>query len=452
MDSSIALLLVLLACVAVPAMPVLFRRLGWVQIASIGLVLSCAVVPGALLRVDMDTYVGIAAARPVLYTYTLVLACWFATLPATGRGLRRILIQWLPFAVYCIVLGLTVWPQTPLTQSGLIQYGLAPAAWTLGVALAREQERRALSAFSVTVGAVIFLQLGVVLLQAAGFIAGRSDAQAGLLEGRYAGLLDHPNNLGKVVFLLMLVQAALLPFIKDGRRFVIASLIVGGVVAAFTGGRAVLAAVAVGATIWIAFSGVRVSATSRVVRALLVTGAVAASFLGIVLTRLQEDPVGGARPELERLAREILGMVLPWGVGPNGYVEYVGALDPLTASGVPVHNALLLMSVEIGPLGAVLFWLPFIVAFVFAVRRLVVSKAGSGDVALVAGAPGVVVLLLTGWGAIGGFVLPLLGFTVGLLSVLNRKAFDSVPIGAATSSKPITCRPVAARAAGRIAH
>lgn len=431
MDSSIALLLVLVACVAVPVMPVLFWRLGWVQIASIGLVLSCALIPGALLHAEMDTYVGIAAAQPVLHTYTLLLACWLATLPATGPGLHRILIQWLPFAIYCVVLGLTVWPQTPLTMSGLIQYGLAPAAWTLGVALAREQERRALSAVSVVVSAVIFLQLGVVLLQAGGLIAGRNDAQAGLLEGRYAGLLDHPNNLGKIIFLLMLVQASLLPLIRTGRRLVLASLVFGGVVAAFTGGRAVLAAVAVGATIWIAFSGARVSATSRVVRALLVTCAVAASFLGIVLTRLEEDPVGGARPELEHLAREILGMVLPWGVGPNGYVEYVGALDPLTASGVPVHNAFLLMAVEIGPFGAVLFWMPFVLAFVVAARRLVISRAGSGDVVLVAGAPGLVVLLLTGWGAIGGFVLPLLGFTVGLLSVLGRRVFDLVPYEAA---------------------
>ena len=53
----------------------------------------------------------------------------------------------------------------------------------------------------------------------------------------------------------------------------------------------------------------------------------------------------------------------PWaGVGPNSYVAIAGASDPLTASGVPVHNVLLLSAAELGIIGALLLWLPFAMA------------------------------------------------------------------------------------------
>ena len=438
MDTSvIALALVLLACLAGPALPVLLRLIGWPALAAIGLVIACAALPVALYRSAMAEYVGIAAAQPVLYSYTLVLVCWLVTMPLWVRSVAGVWWRWLPFVIYCAVLWLTVWPRTSLTLSGLMQYALAPVAWTLGVAVARQVRRSASHVLSLTISAVVLVQFVVTALQAAGVIAGRTDAQAGLLEGRYAGLLDHPNNLGKVIFLLIAVQAALLPSLVRGvRRAAVVTLVLGGVTAAFTGGRAVLAAIAVGVTIWIVFSGNRVSTTSRVVRGILALIAVAASFLGVVLTRLEEDPAGGARVELEHLALEILSTVLPWGVGPNGYVEYVGVLDPLTASGVPVHNGLLLMAVEIGPLGTALFWMPFVVAILVAAASVARGARQPGCVALVAVTPGLLVVLLTGWGAVAGFVLPLLAFAIGLLSTRSSDDISDISLDIELDTSP----------------
>jgi O-antigen ligase len=52
------------------------------------------------------------------------------------------------------------------------------------------------------------------------------------------------------------------------------------------------------------------------------------------------------------------------GMGPNDYLTVLGRIDPTSAGVLPVHNAFLLVLIELGVVGAVLLFLPWLLTVV----------------------------------------------------------------------------------------
>jgi len=86
------------------------------------------------------------------------------------------------------------------------------------------------------------------------------------------------------------------------------------------------------------------------------------------------------------------------GLGLNQYVNVVGSYDPLVGSGVPVHNAFLLLVAETGYAAGTIFWLPLIVIAWKGWRAR--KSAGPTGVAAriaVASIPAVLLISYEGW-------------------------------------------------------
>jgi O-antigen ligase len=391
---------------------------GFARCASALLLVSVAVFPRNLTQDTALRHIGIATASPRLTTYLLTvgtaLACTFFR-PKLGGSV----LAWLPFALSLALGASFAWSGGPAQESGIIQLMLAPAAWAVGVNLSSDLAGSK-GRFLVHVTAlIIFLQLAVCVLQSVGVqIFPMEATQEAILGSRTNGTLGHPNDLGKVMFLLL---AMILPF---GRRLIgfdsfIWKMSIGAafLVLAMTGGRAVSAAAVCMLALWAILAPRQTSKNGRKVIALGVALSASAFLAGALLARFDEDPGGGARSTLTDIAwAQILSD--PWaGVGPNSYVDAVGSYDALTASGVPVHNAFLLALAELGIVGTILLLLPFLVGAIVAVRHLRISDhAGEASRVYIAALPGLCLIGTTGWGILGGYVLPLLALTFGLLN------------------------------------
>lgn len=391
---------------------------GFSRCASGLILVSVAVFPRNLTQDAALRHIGIATASPRLTTYLLavgtVLACTLFR-PRFGGSV----LVWLPFALSLAAGASFVWAGGQAQESGIIQLMLAPAAWVVGVNLSSDLAEGKGRFLVHAAASIIFLQLAVCILQSVGVQINPMEAtQEAILGSRTNGTLGHPNDLGKVMFLLL---AMILPF---GRRMsgfdsYLWKMSIGAafIVLAMTGGRAVSAAAVCMLALWAILAPRQPSKKGRKVIALGAALSASAFLAGALLARFDEDPGGGARSTLTDIAwAQILSD--PWGgVGPNSYVDAVGSYDALTASGVPVHNAFLLALAELGIVGTILLLLPFFIGAVVAVRRLRISyHAGEASRVYIASLPGLYLVGTTGWGILGGYVLPLLGLTFGLLN------------------------------------
>ncbi|MDI3213095.1 O-antigen ligase family protein [Arthrobacter sp. AL12] len=385
---------------------------------SILLILFCAaVLPRNLTHQSVYRHVGIGPASPELTTY--IVAVGALLLFALFRPRYRLgLMVWIPLIAWLAAGAALVWTGGEVQQSGILQLLLAPAAWVIGMnissGLAADNGRFLVRLIS----SVIFLQLAVCILQWLGLDVNPLEAnQEALLGSRFNGTLGHPNDLGKVIFLLL---AAMLPF---GRRVGGADAVLwryavgaGLVVLAMTGGRAVSAAAVCMLLIWALLSPARAAKRGRKAAFVGVALTAAAFLSGVLLSRFDEDPEGGARSTLTDVAWAQISSS-PWlGVGPNSYVDVVGSYDALTASGVPVHNAFLLALAEIGIVGAASLLLPVVIGTLVALRRFRLnSDGGEASRVYLAALPGLYLVGTTGWGILGGYVLPLFALVFGLL-------------------------------------
>lgn len=394
------------------------RIWGFAKCALMLLLVCTAVLPRNLTNFSATRHVGIAPANAELTTYVVVLAGFllFAIFrPRFGYGLSI----WIPFVIWLIVGMNFAWPGGPTQEAGILQLLLAPAAWALGVNIAPQINRDGGRFLVRLVAVIVFIQLAVCSLQWLGITVNAMDAnQEAILGGsRFNGTLGHPNDLGKVVFLLMTL---LLPF---GRRLGRIDTVVwrvamaaAFVVLGMTGGRAVSAAAVCMVLLWTVLSPSPAGTKGRKAIGLGVGLSVAVFLAGMLLSRFDEDPEGGARNTLTDIAWAQISSS-PWtGIGPNSYVDVVGSYNALTASGVPVHNAFLLALAEIGIFGAVGLLLPIAVG-IFVVLRRFRSESVEGDSARVylSAIPGLYLVSTTGWGVLGGYVLPLLSMTFALL-------------------------------------
>lgn len=391
------------------------------------LLVTTALIPRNLTSFSTFKHVGIAPSNPEITTYMVVLAAFLAYSvfrSAHGYGFW----PWIPLCAWLAFGSVFLWAGGPTQEAGIVQLLLAPAGWIVGANIARQVRADNGSFLVRVVSLIIFVQLATCAMQFVGISVNAMEAnQEAILGARYNGTLGHPNDLGKVVFLLV---ALLLPF---GRRLTgvdlnIWRLAIGAALAilALTGGRAVSAAAVCMLILWSVLSPAREGTKGKKLMAIGIAVSAGVFLAGALLGRFDEDPEGGARTTLTDIAWAQI-QSSPWsGVGPNSYVDVVGSYNPLTASGVPVHNAFLLALAEIGILGALSLCLPIVAGLILALRRTFSSSfEGEASRVYVSAVPGLYLVSTTGWGVLGGYVLPLLAMSFALLCSWSSPSLNS---------------------------
>jgi O-Antigen ligase len=437
-----------------PAWPV------WILAA---LLVSLALYPKSLSTDPDLRHVGIAQSVPSLATYTVILlgSAYILVLRILYRPRARSLpVSALVFAGF-LALGLSViWHGTDEQLAGALQLGLGYCAWFVGgqlgpMVLGHERRIRWIAS---TIAGIVTVEAVVAVLQRLGVaINPLAPANAALLGDRVNGTTNHPDNLGKLLLLFLVLCLALMGSDDArARRKLWFALVLMFVPLGLSQGRANLLAALTAILFWALLSGGRRSLAIRVGLPLAAV-LVVLPFASTIAARIQEDPNGGPRAGLAAAAVDQIHRQ-PWGIGPNSYVSVVSAYDAVTASGYPVHNTFLLTAAELGVLGATMFWLPvagLVAAAWFSRRRS--GLAGSFAIAMVASAPGLYVVNATGWAILRGPLLPLWFLICGLAysqigsagwGLLAKRAGRAI-IGFSTPSRPIAASTPAYATRGR---
>lgn len=416
----------LVALLAVITLGIAVRIWGFSKCAVVIVLFCTAVLPKNITHESAMRHVGIAPSNPELTNYILafgVLLICVLFRPRHGFAVP----VWVPLIVWLFIGANLIWAQGAMQQAGILQLLLGAVAWVVGANISSDLSADNGRFLVRVVSSVIFLQLAVCTLQWLGLNVNPMDAnQEAILGSRFNGTLDHPNNLGKAMFLLV---AVLLPF---GRRLTKADALIWRaavaaalIVLALTGGRAVSAAAVCMLLIWAVLSPEQGSKRGRKAVTLGVALSAAAFLAGVLMSRFDEDPAGGARGTLTDVAWAQISSAPWWGIGPNSYVDVVGSYDPLTASGVPVHNAFLLALAEIGTIGALSLVLPFAIgAFIAAKNSRLGTFRGEASRVYLSTLPGLYLVSTTGWGVLGGYVFPLMGLAFGLLYAWAKRESD----------------------------
>jgi O-Antigen ligase len=395
-------------------------RVGWPGFALVVLFCSLALYPKSLSGDPDPRHVGIAQSVPAVASYTVVLLG--ITYVLLLRILHRPRSRGVPASVLVFVgflaVGLgAIWHGTAEQLAGVLQLGLGFCAWFVGgqlgpLILAQPRRVRWLAGM---IAGIVGIETLVALLQRIGLaINPMTPANAALLGDRVNGTTNHPDNLGKLLLLFLILCLGLMGT-NDARarRTLWLAIVLMFIPLGLSQGRANLLAALTAILFWALLSGRRRSLAVRLgipLAAILVV----LPFASTIATRIQEDPNGGPRAGLAAAALEQIHRQ-PWGIGPNAYVSVVSKYDSVTASGYPVHNTFLLTAAELGVLGALLFWLP--VAGLIAVAWISRKRpgfAGSFAIAIVASAPGLYVVNATGWAILRGPLLPLWFLICGL--------------------------------------
>lgn len=389
-------------------------KFGIRQALGIVLFFAITVAPFRIFGTS-DRHAGVTAAGPVVYTYTAILAV--GVLIAMLARTRLLLVSPVVFSILVICWAGLFWGGDDLIVAGLVHFISAAAVWMVVQPLASSSDPdRKDRVIATAVLSVALLQVVVVLAQLVGInvpVFGGA-ASVGGLE-RVTGTFGHPGTLGKAMVLLLVL---VLPSTRSDRisvrRIAWASIVMLTSVTGLTVGRANIAALVATLALWFLLD--RQLGVGRRIRGLLLVVIAISPFIGAVLTRFDDDPTGGARPQLTAEALTQIGRTLFEGTGANRYVETVGRFGPATAAGFPVHNAFLLLIAELGIALAVIFlWSYFRatqVAFVYTFRS---SSPNPYARALIAGTPGTVITLVTGWGLVGDSMLFVVTFVYAYL-------------------------------------
>jgi O-Antigen ligase len=389
------------------------RRPGWAVLLLVVLLCNITLYPKAFSTDPNLKHVGIAQSIPALTTYTaLLLGIAYVLLL---RRLRRPRVRSLPISVF-VFLGFlavafgTIWRGTDEQLAGALQLGLGFCAWFVGGQLGPVilDDNRHVRWIAGTIAGLVGIETLVTLLQRAGVrIIPMKPALAVLMGHRTNGTTNHPDNLGKILLLLLVLSLGLMGTADArARRMLWIAVVLMFIPLGLSEGRANILAALTTVVFWAILSGRRRPAAIRVGVPLIVV-LVFLPFAGAITKRIAEDPNGGPRAGLAATAVEQIHRD-PWGVGPNSYVSVVSAYNPVTAIGYPVHNTFLLTAAELGILGAILFWLP--VAGLIAVAWIARKRpgfAGSFAIAILASAPGLYVINATGWAILSNQLFPL---------------------------------------------
>lgn len=401
-----------IACVAV-VIPIWGAR----RTTFLLFILCVTVGPKAITASFPIRYVGIAPPIPTYYTFTLVGALLLALLVVTnGFLVLRSVVVWSPFVVAALVAAHSAWPSDDLARAGELQLGSGVACWVIGAAAARAGWLRP-SDLPRALYAVLGVESLAVLLDVTGhpiFVA--HGPQSADLAGRVIGTAGHPDQLAKLMLLLIAGILSYRPSSVAETRVQRAALVAATAIIALTLSRAAFVGAVLGIFLNIVLEPDREIRRRQFWVAVGIAVAASASATAFI-ARFQHDASPGVRAELNAIALRATHLHLWYGVGPNHYVESVGRWSPLTASGVPVHDMFLLSLVELGLVAAVFLWLPLVTALA---RAVWIARdpalPGVAARALLSVAPGLLITGVTGWGLLQEPTLEFFGVMLGILT------------------------------------
>lgn len=384
--------------------------------------------PFAVFKSPASRYVGIAAPALNLYTYTFTVALALAVcLIVRPAQTVRALAIFLPFLVGFAYLWATSWVHSPKSTSGALHMLLAVGAFAAGYS------QGVMTHFTQgvfrTLSCVAILELAVSVAAIAGYDIWPFPHLAPT-SSRAVGTVGDPGQLSKLL-LLAAIASLLLESTRRLDRYLMwlgyCSALVG---VGLTQSRAGLIGQL---ALLLIYAVVRRpnEAASRRERSLLAAGIlIGLAALPAVMLRFADDPAGGARPYLSQVAWSAIADYGTFGVGPNMYVTVVGFRDPLTASGVPVHNGLLLSAVELGVPLATLFFAPFVILLGQAIFATLFQRADLPDASAIAAAavPALIIAAVTGWGLLQAPILELTALVLGaILSTQGQLSRNARP-------------------------
>lgn len=362
------------------------------------------------------THSGIVGAAPQISTYLVVILAtmtWVVIQVVAGVH-ERVLPGIVIFGFFpgLVVWTLAAWGTSSVVLSGVLQYATGITAWIVGAHLARRawRTRPGPEWFALAIAAVVGVEAAVSILQSLGSGIFPMPPELAVNMGtRVNGTTAHPNNLGKLMLLVTFAALCVASQCRPPvRRVLWLSVALTFVPLALSQGRANMAAQIVMLVLWALISGRKQKALVRFGIPFAVV-ALVIPFVGLFQARMQADPEGGDRPQLLATGLHQISSSPILGTGPNNYVEVVSQYDQLVATTkFPVHNAFLLSAAEIGVPLAVLFWSPLALLLWRAVRcRKSPALEGHVATAVLASAPGMLVVTATGWAMLFGSLLPL---------------------------------------------
>lgn len=398
---------------------------------------ALAVLPRTVLTLvppSVSWHVGITTESISVKTFSI--AILVALIYVAVRGNAKIGVGlWSYLLAAVTVLGTSwyfVWPHTQAVTSGVLHIATAIAALMLGVVLARNQfYSNDAATVAIAIFLVVAIQAPVVLLQMAGVQLFPTDQATQLFEGdRPNGTFGHPGTMGKVFLLLLII---LLPLTQSAaaraRRWSTAAVVLMCPLVVITASRT--NSVAVGATIvlWIVFSS-RVALGRKITVLAGVCGLIVAS-IPLWTERIATGEDGSTRARLLQVGLEQIALRPFTGTGPNSYIDVVSQTEATAASGWPVHNAFLLGWAELGLVGVIILFLPY-VATVFLSARAVRANGRAEALSVLASFPGLLAICVTGWGLLAE-LLPLWMFVTGvaIAGITTDAAAPSRPFGGA---------------------
>lgn len=414
------------------------------------MLVAVAVFPRHIMQFGADTGVppDMAPAVPTISTYTAA-AIVGAIIVILSKGKWRVTIPHWIMLVVLVGMTLAVWQGSAAQWAGYIVVITAVSGWAIGAAFADQMRGTTSNVIELSTAAVVTVLLGIQLLLALLQLSGISMPTWLTSEGRLdvesnsraIGTLGHPANLSKMAFLLMLV---LLPLTASAsrvvRRWASIGVIAAIVLGAVTVSRANILAIFLTFALWLIISPRGLKLGQRVAM-LFGLGVISLVSLPMVVARFEDDPEGGARPELlgaglEQVARDLWG-----GTGLNSYISTVSEFDPATRLGYPVHNTFLFVLAEYGLVSAALFFFPFIalIKLSLTTSRLHRSTVQPWARVTLCSIPGFIVITMTGWGMAGGSSLVLWFLVSGFFyQVLqpNRGTSNELLSGTALTTFP----------------
>lgn len=408
----VAFALIVVAAIAIGLAAQVFGGLRAIMAA---IVTATCLLPIVAFGPDVDTFhVGIANASPEWRTFTvLFIALAILCILRWGVGCinpaHLLLVGWLVFGL------LFLWRDGPMVFSGVLQLVIGVLAWCVGTAVSRMQYSPKVERGLVLIFVVLAVfEAFICILQYIGIPINQLDVMdSSILGERVNGTANHPNNLGKLMFICLIFLLPLTESRRQGRvaLFGCFALFIPFVLAQ---GRANIAALVFALLLWAVFSsGVRFTARRFAIISATVAGVGASATT--ILSRFEEDPTGGVRDKLTEIAYEAIPSNLWGGVGPNLYVDEIAQYY---GSYIPVHNTFLLLAAEIGLVGLALFVAPIAFVIIRAIPKVRVNPYAR---ALVAVTPGWFAISWTGWGVLGTSVFCFFMFAVAYTAGRSRE-------------------------------
>ncbi len=403
---------------------------------AVPLLLSLALLPRNILALGTwsSGYSDIAPPVPTITTYVVIVTVSFFAVILRTR--RRYISA--PMSICLIVLSFMtvfIWDGTAAQWSGLIVLAAGAMAWTIGrfVGSRLPSEPRATTIFLGAILLILLIQLAIAFAQRNGVLIPGWLTSEGRLAvawtGRATGTLGHPANLSKIalLFLILVLPWTVTPRTVHRRLawLIVCACVILGLV---TISRSNILAMAAILFLWLLAAPGKLSLVQRL------SGLLVMLFAGIFLTgdvvlRFLDDPEGGARPALFSAGIAQILRDPAVGTGLNSYIDVVAPFSSETALGYPVHNAFVLAIAEMGIVAGVLFFVPMLHLTADAVRNMRHYDALYSCRAFLCSAPGLVLVLWTGWGLLNSQYLILWFFLGGIYrsSILYGRDIISRP-------------------------